>query len=93
MILYVFSPERNGKMPEILEFNMIMGAYMRMEVLLGMKEYKLLLHDIKCMFGKNVENTGTLWEYRIQKGSYDHGICVYVADAIQKAVRHLGETC
>ena len=41
LILHVFSPERNGKMPEILEFNMIMGAYMRMEVLLQMKEYDL----------------------------------------------------
>ena len=87
LILQVFSPERNGKMPEILEFNMIMGAYMRMEVLAQMKEYDLLLHDIKCMFGQNVKNTGTLWEYRIQKGSYDHGICVYVAAAIQKALK------
>jgi hypothetical protein len=33
------------------------------------------------------KDTGTLWEYRIHKGSYDHGICAYVASAIQKALK------
>ncbi len=86
LILHVFSPDRNGNMPEILEFNMIMGAYMRMELLAKMKEYDLLLHDVKRMFGQMEQDTGTLWEYRIHKGSYDHGICAYVAVAIQKAL-------
>ena len=86
LILHVFSPDRNGAMPEILEFNMIMGAYMRMELLTKMKEYDLLLHDVKCMFGQMEQDTGTLWEYRIHKGSYDHGICAYVAATIQSTL-------
>lgn len=86
LILHVFSPDRDGAMPEILEFNMIMGAYMRMELLAKMKEYDLLLHDVKRMFGQMEQDTGTLWEYRIHKGSYDHGICAYVAVAIQNAL-------
>lgn len=87
LILHVFSPDRSGSMPEILEFNMIMGAYMRMELLVRMEEYDLLLHDIKRIFGQMERDTGTLWEYRVHKGSYDHGICAYVAAAIQKALR------
>lgn len=86
LILHVFSPDRGGVMPEILEFNMIMGAYMRMELLAKMKEYDLLLHDIKRIFGQMEQDTGTLWEYRIHKGSYDHGICAYVAAAIQNGI-------
>lgn len=86
LILHVFSPDRNGAMPEILEFNMIMGAYMRMELLAKMKEYDLLLRDVKRMFGQMEQDTGTLWEYRIHKGSYDHGICAYVAAAIQNGL-------
>jgi len=91
LILNVFSPDRRGRAPEILEFNMIMGAYMRMELLLKMHEYELLLHDIKLMFGQMEEKTGTLWEYRIQKGSYDHGLCAYVAHATQTALKGLEE--
>ena len=60
---------------------------MRMELLAEMKEYELLLHDITRMFGQMEEDTGTLWEYRIHKGSYDHGICAYVALAIQRALK------
>ena len=86
LVLNVFAPDRQGKMPEILEFNMIMGAYMRLELLAKMGEYDLLLHDIKGMFGQMEEHTGTLWEYRIRKGSYDHGICAYAAFAIQTAL-------
>ena len=48
-----------------------------------MKEYDLLLHDVKRRFGKMEQDTGTLWEYRIHKGSHDHGICAHVAAAIQ----------
>ena len=86
LILHIFSPERKPGAEEVLEFNMIMGAYMRMEVLLKHQEYKLLTNDIKLMFGHMEEKTGTLWEYRIHKGSYDHGICAYVAHAIQKSL-------
>jgi hypothetical protein len=47
---------------------------------LGKKE--LLENDIKSFFGGMVASTGTLWEYKQHKGSYDHGFTSFSAIAI-----------
>lgn len=86
MILHVFAPDRKGKMPEIMEFNMFIGAYLRMETLLQMEEYDLLLRDVKSLFGKMEEYTGTLWEYRQFRGSQDHGFASYALVIIEKCL-------
>ncbi len=89
LVTDVFSPNRNGKMPEIFEVNAFIGAYLRMESLLRMGEYELLLRDIKDFFGNMEQYTGTLWEYRQFKGSDDHGFASYALVAIQKAMEAL----
>ncbi len=88
LILDVFTPDRDGVMPEIVEVNAFIGAYLRMEVLLKMKEYKLLLRDVKGFFGKMAEYTGTLWENRQFEGSYDHGFASYAFVAITEALKN-----
>ncbi len=91
MVTDVFAPERNGKMPMIFEINAFIGLYLRIEVLLKMGEYALLIQNIKEFFGDMEQYTGTLWEYRSFKGSYDHGFASYVLVAIREAAEKLTE--
>ncbi len=86
LILHVFSPDRKGAMPQILEVNAFIGAYLRMDTLLKMQEYELVLKDAEGFFGKMEEYTGTLWEYRQLVGSYDHGFASYAFVVIAEAV-------
>ncbi|MBQ8804358.1 MAG: hypothetical protein IJZ53_12035 [Tyzzerella sp.] len=87
LILKVFRPDRKGAMPEIMEVNAFIGAYLRLETLLQMKEYELLLEDVKGFFGKMEEYTGTLWEFRDFTGSMDHGFASYALVAIQEGLK------
>lgn len=89
LILEVFSPNRNGAMPEIFEVNAFIGAYLRMDSLLKMKEYTLVLKNVEEFFGHMAKYTGTLWEYREFKGSHDHGFASYVYAVIKEALEGL----
>jgi alpha-L-rhamnosidase len=87
LVVSVFSPDRGEKMPEIIPVNAFIGAYLRIEALLKMGEHALLLDDLRGFFGKMEERTGTLWEYRQYKGSYDHGFASYAVVAAMKAAK------
>jgi alpha-L-rhamnosidase len=89
LIKNVFAPDRNGAMPEIMEVNAFIGAYLRLEALLKLEEYELLLKDVVGFFGNMGEYTETLWEYRQYKGSCDHGFASYALVAIEEAVKGL----
>lgn len=91
LVCNVFSANRNGKMPEIAEINAFIGAYLRLEALLKMGEYRLLLRDVKEFFGNMEAETGTLWEYRQRHGSRDHGFASYALVAMTEAKRMLNE--
>lgn len=86
LITEVFGATRREPMPEIAEINAFIGVYLRLEALLKMKEYKLVLRDVKEFFGQMERETGTLWEYREKKGSRDHGFASYALVAIRKAL-------
>ncbi len=86
LIMDVFSPKREGIMPEIFPINMFIGAYLRMEALLKMKAYELVLRDVVGFFGNMEKYTGTLWEYKQHKGSYDHGFASYALVIIKEAL-------
>lgn len=66
--------------------NAFIGLYLRLMALLKLGYYELLLEDVKGFFGGMVEKTETLWEYRQQKGSYDHGFASFAAVAIWRAI-------
>lgn len=89
LVLNVFSANRNGAMPEIAEINAFIGAYLRLEALLKMKEYRLVLRDVKEFFGCMEAETGTLWEYRQRHGSRDHGFASYALVAMTEALNQL----
>lgn len=84
LIVTVFTPDRTV-LPEIIPVNAFIGAYLRIEALLKMGQYDLLLENIRDFFGKMEQRTGTLWEYRQFKGSYDHGFASYAVAAAMKA--------
>ncbi len=91
LITDVFAPDRGGKMPEIFEVNAFIGAYLRIDALLKLGEYELLLRDIAGFFGDMDKYTGTLWEYRNVKGSCDHGFASYALVAIKEAKKGLSK--
>ena len=74
-------------MPEIFEVNAFIGAYLRLEALLKMGQKELVLSDIRSFFGQMSEHTGTLWEYRQEKGSKDHGFASYALVAMEAALQ------
>ena len=91
MVLHVFSAERDVMLEEIEPINAFIGVYLRMEALLKMKEYRLVLQEVCDFFGSMENLTGTLWEYRQREGSRDHGFASYVLIVIQTALEHLTE--
>lgn len=72
--------------------NAFIGLYLRIKTLLKLEWHSLLLEDISDFFGGMAEKTGTLWEYRQMKGSFDHGFASYAAYAMCVALEKLGET-
>ena len=90
LVLHVFGPVRKEEIPEIIPINAFIGAYLRLEALLKLKEYDLLLSDISEFFGQMDRDTGTLWEYRERKGSRDHGFASYALVAMTEALKATG---
>ena len=62
--------------------NAFIGLYVRICALMKLGWTDILEKDIKSFFGGMVEATGTLWEYKQHKGSYDHGFASFAAVAI-----------
>ena len=86
LVTEVFGAERTEKHEDIAEINAFIGAYLRLEALLKMKEYDLVLRDVKDFFGNMESMTGTLWEYRQRHGSRDHGFASYALVALTEAL-------
>lgn len=75
------------EMPADMEpINAFIGVYMRLEALLEIKEYDLVLNDVRAFFGQMEQETGTLWEYRQRVGSRDHGFASYALLAIIRSL-------
>ena len=95
LILRGFSPSRDDENAQIFPVNMFIGAYLRLEALLKMKQYDLVLQDVVGFFGNMEAYTGTLWEYKNGKGSYDHGFASYalvvILDALANTDGRIGE--
>lgn len=81
-------PDSPAYPADLEPINAFIGIYLRLEALLKMKEYDLVLSDAKAFFGEMEAITGTLWEDRqIEKGSKDHGFASYAYVAIVQALK------
>lgn len=89
LVLEVFGAERKEPHPDIAEINAFIGAYLRLEALLKLKEYGLILRDVNDFFGCMEQETGTLWEYRQRHGSRDHGFASYALVAMMRALENI----
>jgi len=69
--------------------NAFIGLYLRLKTLLQLEQYQLLLDEVSYFFGGMAQKTGTLWEYREMKGSFDHGFASYAAYAMCVALERL----
>ncbi|MBP3301301.1 MAG: hypothetical protein J6M34_07365 [Clostridia bacterium] len=87
LVYNVFGAERKQELPDIEPINAFIGVYLRMEALLKLEKYDLLISDIREFFGAMEQETGTLWEYRQGTGSRDHGFASYALVAMYKALR------
>ena len=76
-----FDPGENKFCPK----NAFIGLYLRMNVLMNMKDSRLLAKNLEVFCLHMSRTTGTLWEYRDGKGSLDHGFASYVALTIPRA--------
>lgn len=72
---------------DIEPINLFIGVYLRIEALLKLKEYDLVLKDIRLFFGEMGAKTGTLWEHRQTNGSRNHGFASYVLVAMLRALK------
>ena len=76
-----FVPGENQFCPK----NAFIGLYLRMNVLMNMKDSKLLAKNLETFCINMSRTTNTLWEYRDGKGSLDHGFASYIATTIPLA--------
>ena len=65
--------------------NAFIGLYLRMNVLLEMKNSELLARNLENFFLGMSRTTGTLWEFKNGYGSLNHGFASYVALTIPLA--------
>lgn len=76
-----FDPKENQFCPK----NAFIGLYLRMNVLMNMKDSALLAKNLETFCLHMSRITGTLWEYKNGGGSLDHGFASYVALTIPLA--------
>ncbi len=76
-----FVPDGNQFCPK----NAFIGLYLRMNVLMNMKDSKLLAKNLETFCIDMSRTTNTLWEYRNGNGSLDHGFASYIALTIPLA--------
>ncbi|MBR5155508.1 MAG: hypothetical protein IKW62_03360 [Clostridia bacterium] len=61
------------------------GLYLKLDLLLDMERYDLVIKNIREYFGPMARTTGTLWERKSGITSRDHGFASFVAPAIKIA--------
>lgn len=86
LMLDVFGANRTTLIEEIAPINAFIGAYLRLESLLKMKENDAVIKSVIEFFGNMAEETETLWEYRARHGSRDHGFASYALVAMRRAL-------
>lgn len=87
LVREVFGAIRKEEVANVEPINAFIGVYLRLEALLKLEAYDLVIGDVKDFFGNMERLTGTLWENRSIHGSLDHGFASYAAAAMMKALR------
>ena len=81
------NPEKSQNLEDMkwIPAELLFGLMLRLELLLEKQEYEKVLEEIRHIFGKMAEQTGSLWEHDRLAASLNHGYasaaCRYLADA------------
>lgn len=93
ILIHVFGPDREktGELMEIAPANAFIGNYLRIIILLRMKQFQKVLQDIRGYFSIMADTTGTLWEHNkleagYSGGSLNHGFASYAGAALSMAL-------
>ena len=79
--------KNNPDFPSDMEpINAFIGIPLRIETLLKIKAYDLVLQEVAAYYGPMAEKTGTLWEMLELKASLNHGFGSYALVAINRAL-------
>ena len=83
-----FGPSRDAARtwPEIPPANAIVGAYLRLELLLRHGRAEQCLRECRAFFAPMARLTGTLWENLSPESSLDHGFASSAAWLVRRAL-------
>lgn len=89
LLLSTFGPRRDAMtvLPEVHRSNVIVGFYLRLELLLRLGLKEMVIDDCRALFSRMAELTGTLWEHAGFGASLNHGFASFAAICIDEAMK------
>lgn len=89
LLLSTFGPRRDAMnvLPEVHRSNVIVGFYLRLELLMRLGYNEQVIDDCKVLFLPMARRTGTLWEHAGLGASLNHGFASMAAIYIDKCAK------
>ncbi len=89
LLLSTFGPRRDAitVLPEVHRSNVIVGFYLRLELLLRLGYKDMVIDDCRALFSNMARLTGTLWEHAGFGASLNHGFASFAAICIDEAMK------
>ncbi|MBE6616646.1 MAG: hypothetical protein E7627_01695 [Ruminococcaceae bacterium] len=89
LLLSTFGPRRDAMnvLPDVHRSNVIVGFYLRLELLMRLGYNDQVIDDCRALFGPMARLTGTLWENCTLGASLNHGFASTAAIYIDKCAK------
>lgn len=89
LLLSTFGPRRDAMtiLPDVHRSNVIVGFYLRLELLMRLGYNEQVIDDCRALFGPMARLTGTLWENCTLGASLNHGFASTAAIYIDKCAK------
>ena len=82
-----FGPlRRPGAHPDIHPANLLMGHFLRFDLLSGLGQRRRIARELKALFLPMAQLTGTLWEHDSPRASLNHGFASHAAHVLARDV-------
>jgi len=88
-MLSTFGPRRDAMtvLPDVHRSNVIVGFYLRLELLMRLGYKEQVIDDCRVLFSKMAKLTGTLWENAGLGASLNHGFASFAALCIDECMK------
>ncbi len=89
LLLSTFGPRRDAMnvLPNVHRSNVIVGFYLRLELLLRLGYKDMVIDDCRVLFSNMAKLTGTLWEHAGLGASLNHGFASFAALCIDECMK------